>query len=189
MICRLASYPQTDGLLTNNFIPLKKYFSKNLFGNLKVTYICVTFKLHIMEKEIKQMWHFRQSPQEIWEYLTRPELMEQWLMKSDFQPIVGHKFRFTFVSKPESNYEGIVHCEVLEVKPFTKLSYTWNGRTLDKNREYNSTVVWTLIPKDNGTELLLQHNGFEVLEDILTHTNGWNTCLKRFEGHINLIQT
>ncbi len=141
-----------------------------------------------MQKEIKQTWFFQQSPTEVWEYLTRPELIEQWLMKSDFQPIAGHKFRFTFMLKPDSNYEGVVHCEVLEVRPFTKLSYSWNGSTQDKSRSFNSTVVWTLVPKENGTELQLQHNGFELLDDILTHTNGWNSCLKRFEEHINSFQ-
>jgi uncharacterized protein YndB with AHSA1/START domain len=141
-----------------------------------------------MQKEIKQTWLFKQSPEEVWEYLTIPELIEQWLMKSDFKPIVGYKFRFTFLPKPESTYEGVVHCEVLEVKPFTRLSYSWNGRTQNKSRSFQSTVVWTLVPKDNGTELQLQHNGFTMLEDILNHTNGWNNCLKRFEEHINLIK-
>jgi len=77
---------------------------------------------------------------------------------------------------------------VLEVKPFTKLSYSWNGRTQDKSRGFNSAVEWTLVPKDNGTELQLQHNGFEILEDILNHTNGWNSCLKKLEEQINLIE-
>jgi uncharacterized protein YndB with AHSA1/START domain len=141
-----------------------------------------------MQKEIKQTWFLQQPPSEVWEYLTQPELIEQWLMKSDFQPIVGHKFRFTFIAKPNSKYEGVVHCEVLEVKPFSKLSYSWNGSTQDKSRNYNSIVVWTLIPKDNGTELQLRHNGFEALEDILTHTNGWNSCVNRFEQLINTIK-
>ncbi len=109
-------------------------------------------------------------------------------MKTDFQPITGHKFRFTFQAKPGSGYEGVVDCEVLEVKPFTRSSYSWNGRTQDKSRSFNSTVVWTLVPKDSGTELQLQHNGFEMLDDILTHTNGWISCLKRFEELINSIQ-
>ena len=141
-----------------------------------------------MQKEIQQTWFFKQSPQEVWEYLTKPELIEQWLMKSDFQPIEGHKFRFTFTAKPGSEYEGVVQCEVLEVTPFTRLSYTWDGGTLDKSRHFNSTVIWTLVPKDNGTELLLEHNGFTMLEDILNHTNGWNSCLKKFEELINNAQ-
>jgi len=141
-----------------------------------------------MQKEIKQTWFFRQSPVEVWEYLTKPELIEQWLMKTDFQPVAGHKFRFTFDPKPGSKYAGVVQCEVLEVKPFTKLSYSWNGGTLDKSRKFNSTVMWTLVPKENGTELHLQHDGFELLEDILNHTNGWNSCIKKMEDHMNLIQ-
>lgn len=137
-----------------------------------------------MQKEIKQTWHFRQSPQEVWEYLTRPELIEQWLMKTNFKPIQGHKFQFTFAPKPGSNYEGLVHCEVLELKPFTRLSYSWNGTTKDK-RNFNSVVVWTLVPKETGTELQLLHNGFTLLEDVLIHSAGWDICLKRFEEHIN----
>lgn len=139
-----------------------------------------------MEKEIRQTWFFKQSPGEVWEYLTKPELIEQWLMKTeDFQPVAGHKFRFTFTAKPGSQYEGVVHCEVLEAKPFTKLSYSWNGRTGDKSRNFNSTVVWTLVPKNKGTELQIQHSGFEVLDDILNHTSGWNSCVKKLEEHIN----
>jgi uncharacterized protein YndB with AHSA1/START domain len=138
-----------------------------------------------MQEEIKHTWHFDQSPDEVWEYLTRPELIEQWLMKTDFQPIIGHKFRFIHVPKNDSNYDGIVYCEVLEVNPVTKLSYSWNGNTKDRKRTFSSKVVWTLIPKENGTELQLQHNGFTLLEDFISHNSGWNTCLKRFEELLN----
>lgn len=141
--------------------------------------------LLIMQKEIKQAWHFSQSPQEVWEYLTKPELIEQWLMKTNFKPIKGQKFQFTFAAKPEAKYHGVVECEVLEIIPCSKLSYSWNGSTLDRSRNYNSVVIWTLVPKNNGTELTLNHDGFKVMEDILTHTNGWNVCLKRLEELIN----
>jgi len=141
-----------------------------------------------MQKEIKQSWHFKQSPEEVWEYLTKPELIEQWLMKNDFQPIVGRKFRFTFVSKPDGKYQGGLDCEVLEVKPFNKLSYSWNGGTKDGSRTFNSIVVWTLIPKDNETELQLQHTGFTIPEDLFTHSDGWKICLKRLEESINTIK-
>lgn len=134
-----------------------------------------------MQKVIFQKWFFQQPANVVWDYLTKPELIEQWLMKSDFQPIVGHKFRFTYVPKNESKYKGIVDCEVLEVKPFTKLSYSWNGATEDGGRTFNSKVEWTLLPKDNGTELQLQHDGLTLLEDFTTHNTGWGNCLKRFD--------
>lgn len=140
-----------------------------------------------MQQEIKQTWFFKKSPKEVWEYLTRAELIEQWLMKNNFKPEKGYKFQFTFTPKPNSPYAGVVNCEVKEIKPFTRLSYSWNGSTQDNSRNFNSIVVWTLVPKDNGTELQLQHNGFEVLEDILNHTNGWNSCFKKLEEQINTV--
>jgi uncharacterized protein YndB with AHSA1/START domain len=141
-----------------------------------------------MQKEIKQTWFFKQSPMEVWEYLTKPELMELWLMKTDFQPLAGHKFKFTFTAKPESKYEGLVNCEVMEIIPFTKLSYSRNGRMQDKSRTFESIVNWTLIPKGDGTELILEHNGLQMLDDILTHSEGWKVCLKRLEENISTIK-
>ena len=140
-----------------------------------------------MQNNIRQTWFFQQPPAEVWEYLTRPELIEQWLMKTDFKPIAGYKFRFTFEPKNDSKYEGIVDCEVLEVDPFTKLSYSWNGNTQDRTRSFKSKVVWTLMPKGSGTELQLQHDGFTFPDDILTHSSGWNVCLKRFEERLNTL--
>ncbi|HEU4718327.1 MAG TPA: SRPBCC domain-containing protein [Bacteroidia bacterium] len=141
-----------------------------------------------MEKEIRQQWHFDQAPEEVWEYLTKPELIEQWLMKTDFKPVVGQKFQFTFTAKPGSKYDGVVNCEVLEIIPYSRLSYSWDGHLQDKSRYFNSVVVWTLIPKNNGTELQLEHNGFEMLEDILNHTNGWKSCLQKMADHINTVK-
>ncbi|GHN02253.1 hypothetical protein WSM22_37420 [Cytophagales bacterium WSM2-2] len=133
------------------------------------------------ENEIKHTWHFNHPPEKVWDYLTKSELMEQWLMKTDFQPVVGHRFNFF------NKVGKVVDCEVLEVKPFTRLSYSWlhpskNGKHLD------STVVWTLVPKENGTELQLVHGDFAVLEDFVTHNTGWTTLGKRFVDLLNTIQ-
>lgn len=135
-----------------------------------------------MEKEVKQTWFFSLPPKEVWEYLTQADLLEQWLMKSDIKPVVGHKFRFLHTPKTDAKYEGIVDCEVLEVKPVTKFSYSWKGYTKDGTRTFDSKVVWTLVPKDDGTELQVHHNGFTVLEDVTAHSSGWNACVKRLEG-------
>ena len=134
-----------------------------------------------MEKEIKQTRHFSLPPQDVWEYLTRPELLEQWLGKTDFQPITGHKFRFI------SKYGNDCLCEVLEVKPFTRLSYSWQKNSAKDNIPFNSLIVWTLIPTEAGTELHLVHNGFTTLEDVAAHEQGWITCLKKIEELLNTV--
>ena len=135
-----------------------------------------------MQKEIKHTWHFNQSPQVVWEYLTKPELLEQWLTKTDFQPIVGSKFHFNDKSGK------IISCEVLEVKPFIKLSYSWQYASAKDNKRFDSKVMWTLVPKENGTELQLVHNGFTALEDFIAHNSGWTTLGNRFVELLNTIK-
>jgi len=128
-----------------------------------------------MQKEINQTWFFQRPPQEVWEYLTKPELLEIWLGKTDIQPIVGYKFRF---ASPNGND---AQCEVLEVQRFVKLSYSWQKRSVTDNKSYTSKVMWTLAPTGDGTELQLVHNGFSALEDVAGHLNGWKACLTKFE--------
>jgi len=133
-----------------------------------------------MQKEIRQTWQFNQPASEVWAYLTNPELIEQWLGKTDFKPIVGHKFRFV------SPYGNDSICEVLEVKPFTRLSYSWQKNSSRDNKPFDSTIVWTLSPKGNGTELQLVHGGFRFEEDFAAHQKGWNICHQQFA---NLLKT
>ena len=139
-----------------------------------------------MQKEIKHSFHFNQSPQEVWDYLTKPELLEQWLMKSDFQPVVGHKFRFIGGCNHEDTTAA--HCEVLEVKPFTHLSYSWQTNSLLNHKPFNSKVVWTLIPKEHGTELQLVHNGFRALEDVIAHNDGWTRIGNKMVEFLNAVK-
>ena len=53
-----------------------------------------------MTKSIQHKFFFPHPPEVVWEYLTKAELMEQWLMKNDFQPIVGYDFQFRIKPLP-----------------------------------------------------------------------------------------
>ena len=139
-----------------------------------------------MQKEVRQTWHFNQVPQEVWEYLTRSELLEKWLMKNDFLPIVGHKFQFRHTpTSTLTDKEKIHYCEVLEIVPCKRLSYSWKVEKGSIETTINSIVVWTLSPKDGGTELSLLHNGFTLIEDANGHSKGWNICLDRMIELLN----
>lgn len=83
----------------------------------------------------------------IWRALTRPELMAEWLLKSDFAPEVGRAFRFT-------QEWGTIDCRVTEVEPERSLAYTWSAFGLE------STVTWTLTPVAAGTLLRMEQVGF-----------------------------
>jgi uncharacterized protein YndB with AHSA1/START domain len=87
-------------------------------------------------------------PEKIWRALTQPHLIEEWLMKSDFMPVVGHGFNF------RADW-GAVDCRVLAVEPNKTLSYTWGAYGLE------SVVTWTLTPTSAGTQLRMEQSGFQ----------------------------
>jgi uncharacterized protein YndB with AHSA1/START domain len=132
-----------------------------------------------MQNDVLKTWYFKQSPDEVWEYLTKPELIEQWLMKCDFKPIAGHKFQFINKSKIDA------YCEVLEIIPPKLLSYSWRKGKSENEITVDSVVTWTLTEKNGGTELQLQHNGFTTIEQYTDHNNGWDYCMNRMIERIN----
>lgn len=97
----------------------------------------------------------------IWRTLTRSELIGKWLMPNDFEPVVGR--RFSFRSKPMGDWDGVVHCEVLDCEPPRLLRYSWKGGS-DANPAYgsrlDSVVTWTLTQVDGGTHVRMVHDGF-----------------------------
>lgn len=97
---------------------------------------------------------FPHAPEKIWRALTRPHLIEEWLMKNDFQPVVGHRFKL------HGDWGGILDCEVLTIEDNRKLAYTWNLAHDNPAYSLNSTVVWTLIPTATGTLLRMEQTGF-----------------------------
>jgi len=142
-----------------------------------------------MNKSISHKLHFKQKPEEVWEYLTKPELIELWLMKNDFQPVMGHQFNFrTGRPLPDFDFDGIFYCTVMEIVPFRKLSYSMKGGPGEGRINLDSVVVWTLHSKDNGTELELVHSGFKEMENFLIFTGmneGWLKNMKKIVDLLN----
>ncbi|MGB8324275.1 MAG: SRPBCC domain-containing protein [Candidatus Acidiferrum sp.] len=88
-------------------------------------------------------------PEKVWRALTQSSLLEEWLMKNDFQPVVGHRFSF------RADW-GAVEGQVLAVEPNKMLSYGWAAFGLE------SVVTWTLTPTSTGTLLRMEHSGFRA---------------------------
>ena len=93
-------------------------------------------------------------PERLWRALTQPHLVEEWLMKNDFAPVVGHRFNL------RGEWGGVLDCEVLEVEPERSLSYTWNFAHEDPAYDLRSVVTFTLTPVDGGTHLRVEQSGF-----------------------------
>jgi uncharacterized protein YndB with AHSA1/START domain len=131
-----------------------------------------------MQKNIQHRWFYPHPKEVLWEYLTKSELLAEWLMENDFKPEVGHKFMFTTKPKIKVGFDGNIYCEVLEIIPFQKLSYSWKGGPGKGKITLDSIVTWTLTPKDNGTELQLDHTGFKGMKNYITYlimNKGWGS--------------
>jgi uncharacterized protein YndB with AHSA1/START domain len=97
-------------------------------------------------------------PEKIWRALTQSSLIEQWLMKNDFQPVVGHKFNFR--AEPMPHWNGVTDCQVLLVEPNQRLSYNWNASGAEAAKGLKTVVTWTLTPASGGTHVRLEQSGF-----------------------------
>jgi len=109
-------------------------------------------------------------PEKIWRALTQPHLIEEWLMKNDFAPTVGHAFHF------RAEW-GSVDCEVEVVEPNKTLSYTWSAFGL------KSVVTWTLTPAGGGTHLRMEQSGFRPDQQPAYHgaQAGWQRFFAALE--------
>jgi uncharacterized protein YndB with AHSA1/START domain len=128
-----------------------------------------------MKTNIRHQFFYAHPVEVVWEYLTKPELISQWLMKNDFQLIPGHEFQFK--TKPHTTRccDGIFYCKVLEIIPQKKLSYSWKTDHSNGILSLDSLVVWNLSKKGNGTQVVLEHSGFKE-QNLTLHaamTEGW----------------
>lgn len=92
------------------------------------------------------------SPERVWKALTDSDALSQWLMPTNFQPLIGYRFR---LDRPDGS---AVKGKVIEVEAGRLLAYTWN----DDETGEESKVVWTLSPDGDGTRVQLEHLPIEA---------------------------
>ncbi|HTI57423.1 SRPBCC domain-containing protein [Mucilaginibacter sp.] len=144
-----------------------------------------------MAKHIKHQFFYAHPVETVWQYFIQPELLEQWLMKNDFQPIVGRDFQLRGKPLPGLNFDGIFHCRVLEIIPFKKLVYSWKSGPGGGEITLESVVTWQFVPRDNGTEVFLQHSGFAKKENLDFYNgllHGWVEKFQNIEKLLNAAQ-
>lgn len=121
-------------------------------------------------------------PEKIWRALTQSHLIEEWLMKNDFQPVVGHKFNFR--AKPVMGWNGVTDCEVLEIVPHARLAYSWNASGEQAEGGLKTIVTWTLTPRAGGTHVRMEQSGFRPQDEggYRGMGSGWPDILGRLEN-------
>ncbi len=131
----------------------------------------------IMAQEIKISRFYPYSADKVWLALTDPEAMNTWLMPvEDFQLKLNQKFRFK--TKPSPGFDGIVHCQILEVDEPKAITYSWLGGSMKEP----TIVKWKLKSIEDGTVVNLRHTGFVgvdgwMIKQILTF--GWRMITRK----------
>jgi uncharacterized protein YndB with AHSA1/START domain len=120
---------------------------------------------------------FAHPPERLWRALTQPHLISEWLMKNDFEPAVGHRFKLS------GEWGGVLDCQVLAVEPHRTLSYTWNFVHDDPVYNLESVVTFTLTPTSTGTRLRMEQAGFrpDQKQAVGGAKAGWQQFLANLE--------
>jgi len=124
------------------------------------------------------------APETIWKTLTSGELIGRWIemVPTGFEPETGK--RFTFQTTPAGGWDGIIHCQVLEVMPNERLAYAWKGGhegNVGYGSRLDTVVTWTLSRVENGTRVRLVHSGFVLPTNDTAFKNmseGWKKVVK-----------
>ncbi len=118
----------------------------------------------------------------VWKALTESESIAQWLMKNEFKPQVGYKFKMW--AKPMAGWDGIARCVVLEVEEPHRLSWSQCGNDGGKDP---FLITWKLKEEGKGTKLSLVQDGFKGLKGLLVKkimARGWK---RMFDQRIPLV--
>lgn len=130
-----------------------------------------------MKKQITLERFYPHSIEKVWAAISTAEALSIWLMPTDFQLEKGRAF--TFVTKPQPGFDGIVYCEVIDFSAPYFFSFSWRGGPL----KHPTIVRFELEPQNDGTLLRFSHNGFEgfinqtIVRFILG--SGWKNLLMR----------
>lgn len=99
-----------------------------------------------------------QPREQVWRALTNSASLAEWMYPNDIEPRVGHRFTFRVPPNPKIKFDGtVVHCQVLECEPPSRLTYSWSGGTM-----VNTRVSYRLEPDGSGTRLVFEHSGFDI---------------------------
>ncbi len=96
--------------------------------------------------------------EQVWLGIADSDTLAEWMFPNNFEPRVGHRFMFHVPANPKTNFDGIVvHCEVLECEPPSRLAFSWLAGGL-----VNTEVSFRLELEGDGTRLFFEHSGFDV---------------------------
>jgi uncharacterized protein YndB with AHSA1/START domain len=153
-----------------------------------------------MKRTIKLKTFLPYSPENVWKALTDSKLLAGWFMKNDIEPELH--YYFTFRMAPQKGWDGITHCEIIDIEPLKHIAYTYRGEATGEKAlacagihsnaadkmtkgiftRLDTILSFTLEPTCGGTILHLNHSGYKGLKLVLISLimqMGWKKQLRK----------
>jgi uncharacterized protein YndB with AHSA1/START domain len=96
--------------------------------------------------------------------------------------------RFTYQTTPAGEWDGVIHCQVLEATPNERLAYSWKGGhegNVGYGSRLDTVVTFILSAAENGARLRLVHSGFVLPKNESAFKNmseGWTKVVQTIEA-------
>lgn len=127
-----------------------------------------------MRQIIKTIW-IKAAPETVWQHLVERDKLAAWFQLPASDLSEGEDFRMTQAGQGP---DGDVWGRVLEMRPPERMVWAFDHNHLN----HETTVIFTLVAKDGGTEFTLTHTGFEgapgdIDKHVSGHDDGWTPHL------------
>ncbi len=139
-----------------------------------------------LKLEIRRVIKARRS--RVFASWTTPELMQQWFAPSGMRMAnasadlrVGGEYRIEMRGVDDAEY--VATGAYRKIVPNELLSFTFGNGCDPGSKE--TLVTITFRDFENGTELILIHEGFSSADAAARHERGWTGCLEKLEEFSN----
>jgi uncharacterized protein YndB with AHSA1/START domain len=135
-----------------------------------------------MTRAIKIKTVLPYSTDQVWRALTDSKILASWLMENDLKPEPGRYF--TFRMAPQKGWDGITHCQILELRDQQYIAYSYRGEATGEKAlacagihsdavhsvtkgifaKLDTIVSFRLQPTCGGTILHLEQSGYKGIK-------------------------
>ncbi|ETX05305.1 SRPBCC family protein [Candidatus Entotheonella palauensis] len=125
------------------------------------------------------------TPEAVFAAWTNADSLQTWMCPdpvhkttAELDVRVGGCFRIVMChGEHETVHTGVYR----EIQPPERLVFTWVSTTI---RHHTTLVTVELRPLDEGTELILTHEGFPDVDAATQHDNGWQSIAAKLETYL-----
>lgn len=168
-----------------------------------------------MERNIRIEQTLPYPCEQVWQAITDPKILSSWFMPTDIVPKLGQAF--TFHMKPQRGWDGVTHCEIIELEVGKRIAFTYRGEAtgekalacagvhsrkadkVGKNlfTQLDTVLSFTLTPEYScggveSTVLVMEHTGFKGLKLMVVSLimgSGWRKLLRRLSATLDAQNT